>query len=107
MGKMMRHLDEVVNKTWNFAGRLHTEQDHQQNAFVGLATESAEVLDEGKKLWWHTPKDRRDLIRSELGDVAYYWLKSLDVMGFTIEEVLADNKAKLSKRYPEFFDAEG
>lgn len=103
MGKMSRHLNEVVNQTWNFSKRLTTPQDHEQNAMVGLASEAGEVLDVGKKRWFHTPKDRRDELRSELGDVIYYWLKTLDVFGFTIEEVLADNRAKLMARYPEFF----
>jgi len=101
MGKMKRHLNEVVNKTWNFAGRLKDQQAHEQNALVGLAAEAGEVLDVGKKMWFHTPKDRRNELRSELGDVAYYWLKAVDVFGFTIEEVLADNREKLENRHPE------
>ncbi len=101
MGKMERHLKEVVNITWNFAGRLKTQQDHEQNAIIGLAAEAGEVLDVGKKYWFHIDKDRRNEFRSELGDVCYYLMKTLDVFGFTLEEVLADNRKKLASRHPE------
>lgn len=100
-GKMERHLDEVVNKTWNFSGRLTTARDHQMNAVAGLAAEAGECLDVCKKWWFHTPKDRSDELKSELGDVAYYFMKCLDEFGFTLDEVLADNKAKLESRHPE------
>lgn len=95
------HLDNVVNKSWNFAGRIESDQGHEQNALIGLAAEAGEALDQGKKLWFHTPTDRRDKIKSELGDVIFYWLKACDVFGFTFEEVIADNRKKLESRHPE------
>lgn len=103
MSEMILHLEKVVQKTWNFAGRLKSPQDHEQNALVGLAAEAGEVLDEGKKRWFHTPRadGRLENIKSELGDVIYYWLKALDVYGFTIEEVLEANREKLASRHPE------
>lgn len=101
MDQMYKHLNDVVNKCWNYAGRIDTQQGHEQNAIIGLAAEAGEALDTCKKMWFHTPKDRRMELRSELGDVIFYWLKALDVFGFTIEEVLADNREKLSSRHPE------
>ena len=103
--QLQKHLDEVVNKTWNYAGRLKTQQDHEQNALVGLAAEAGEALDIGKKNWFHLPKPghRGSELRSELGDVIFYWLKALDVLQFSIEEVLADNRGKLESRHPQCF----
>lgn len=100
---LQAHLDTVVNPTWNFAGRLERPQDHEQNAMVGLASEAGEVLDEGKKRWFHTKKKngRMDEIKSELGDVMYYFLKTLDVYNITLAEVLHYNKEKLQSRHPE------
>lgn len=97
------HLDEVVNPCWNFAGRISTEEGHQMNAMVGLASEAGELLDQGKKLWFHTPVEdnRREKILSELGDCAFYFLKVCDVFGFSLEEVLANNRVKLASRHPE------
>ena len=98
------HLHEVVEKTWNFSGRLLTEQDHFLNAAIGLAAEAGEYLDIHKKVWYHTQpslESEREHLLSELGDVAYYWLKCVDLHGFTIKEVLAYNQRKLASRHPE------
>lgn len=99
------HLNDVVNKSWNFAGRITKKKGHQMNALIGLASEAGEALDIGKKMWFHTKKEEsfyRDKLLSEFGDIFYYLLKSLDVFGFTVEEVLAYNKKKLESRHPEF-----
>ncbi len=100
-----RHLDEVVNVSWNFASRIQTQEGHEQNALIGLASEAGETLDVGKKMWFHSEKPEgfwREKLLSELGDVIYYWLKALDVFGFSIQEVLAYNQKKLESRHPEF-----
>lgn len=104
MNILKQHLDEVVNKAWNYAGRITTPEGHQQNAMVGLASEAGELLDIGKKMWFHTEKpieSFREKILQELGDVFFYALKVMDVFGFTVEEVLAANRAKLESRHPE------
>jgi phosphoribosyl-ATP pyrophosphohydrolase len=104
MDQLLAHQSEVVNRTWNFAGRLKTEQDHQQNAMVGLASEAGELLDVGKKMWFHSEKPAdffREKIVLELGDVLYYFLKVLDVFGLTLDEVIRANRAKLASRHPE------
>ena len=104
LGKLKKHLKEVVNVTWNFAGRCTTEKEHQQNALIGLASEAGETLDIGKKLWFHSEKPAgfwREKLVSELGDVLYYFLKTLDVFGISLKEVLAYNRKKLASRHPE------
>lgn len=104
MGKLQKHLDEVVNKTWNFAGRLKTQQDHEMNALVGLASEAGETLDIGKKKWFHSEKPEgffREKLVLELGDILYYFLKVLDVFGISLKEVIKGNRDKLESRHPE------
>lgn len=96
---MYTHLDEVVNRTWNKWGRAKNFEDHVTNAIFGLGGEAGEVLDLHKKSFFHAPKDRREELKLELGDVVYYWLKLVDLYGFTIEEILAANKAKLFDRH--------
>ncbi len=104
LGKLKSHLNEVVNKTWNFAGRLRDEQDHEMNALIGLASEAGEALDIGKKKWFHSPKPwshyRPSLVK-ELGDILYYFLKVLDVFNITLDEVIDLNREKLESRHPE------
>jgi NTP pyrophosphatase (non-canonical NTP hydrolase) len=99
---LQQHLDNVVNKSWNFAGRCKTWEDHIMNAAVGLAAEAGETLDIHKKMLFHTEGvDYRDKLRHELGDVCFYLPKLIELHGFTLQEVLAANKTKLESRHPE------
>lgn len=104
MGKLKKHLKEVINPAWNFAGRLKTPQDHQMNALIGLASEAGETLDIGKKMWFHTEKPfeyfRKKLVL-ELGDILYYFLKVLDTFEISLKEVIDGNREKLESRHPE------
>ena len=102
--QLQQHLEAVVRPTWNFYGKLCRQKDHFLNAVVGLAAEAGELLDIHKKVWFHTKKDldnQRQELLSEHGDVIYYWLQSLDLHGFTVEEVLDYNRKKLASRHPE------
>lgn len=89
----------MVNQTWNNAKRLKTKRDHILNAVIGLAAESGELLDEHKKLFFHTKKNRLNSIKLELGDVIYYLIKLIDLYDLSVEEILNLNKKKLYKRY--------
>lgn len=104
MSILTDHLTQVVNVSWNFAKRIVSEEGHQQNAMIGLASEAGELLDIGKKLWFHGPRPTNQVkneVLSELGDVIFYWLKVVELFGFTPEEVLAYNRKKLESRHPE------
>jgi NTP pyrophosphatase (non-canonical NTP hydrolase) len=102
--KLKSHLDEVVNVTWNFAKRLDRQQDHEGNAMDGMVAEAGECLDIHKKKWYHTEKPEgfyREKLVLELGDVVYYMLKTMDLNGIGMDEILAGNRAKLESRHPE------
>jgi NTP pyrophosphatase (non-canonical NTP hydrolase) len=99
------HLQQVINKSWNFAGKLETDRDHILNAVLGLAGEAGEVADLHKKMFYHADKEgRQEELLNELGDVAFYLLKVLDLNGWTLEDALEVNRAKLMKRHPKFFE---
>ena len=98
-----KHLAEIINVTWNGAGRCETWQDHIVNATLGLAGEAGEVADVTKKLLFHSEADRHDELVEELGDVCYYLAKTMELYGITLEECLEANKIKLQKRYSHRF----
>jgi NTP pyrophosphatase (non-canonical NTP hydrolase) len=104
-GKLFqKHYDEVISKTWNFAGRCRTPEDHVANAGFGLAGEAGEVADQIKKWLYHTEKPfefHREKLVSELGDVFFYLIKFMQLTGITVEEALHDNARKLASRHPE------
>lgn len=96
------HLDNVINKSWNFAGKCESIQDEITNAVMGLAGEAGEVTDLHKKMFFHAPKEGyRDKLRYELGDIYFYLLKLQDLYGFTTEEIINANREKLESRHPE------
>jgi NTP pyrophosphatase (non-canonical NTP hydrolase) len=98
------HLRTVVEPCWNYAGRIETYEGHLQNAILGLAGEVGETADIIKKLLYHTAnkdKEYMEKIKHELGDVAFYFAKLLQLLGLTLEEVLQANKEKLESRHPE------
>lgn len=104
MGKLESHLENVVNKSWNFAGRCETHKDSVMNAVLGLAGEAGEVADVVKKAYFHTEKDLSfhiDKLRLELGDVMFYWLKIMDLFNLSVKEILDANREKLESRHPE------
>lgn len=78
-----------------------TGPDGYMHAAAGLAGESGEVLDLIKKHWvYNKPLDREKLLE-EMGDVHHYFTQLCLITGFTLEDVIANNTAKLIKRYPE------
>lgn len=98
------HLNNVINPAWNFAGRCKSWTDEVMNAVLGLGGEAGEIVDQCKKMLYHTEKPfefHREKLVSELGDSLFYHIKFMELMGITVEEALANNKAKLESRHPE------
>lgn len=97
---LAKHCRDVVDKTWNFSGKVKTYEDDVLNAVLGLGGEAGEVVDLHKKMFYHTEKAGRRLeLFEELGDVFYYLAKILDLYDFDLQEILDHNKEKLFKRH--------
>jgi NTP pyrophosphatase (non-canonical NTP hydrolase) len=99
MDALTKHCQEVVNPTWNYAGRCEEFKDEVLNAALGVAGEGGEVADVIKKTFFHEDKNRKEELKLELGDLLYYTSKLMSLYGFTLDEVLEGNKAKLFERY--------
>lgn len=102
--EFQKHLDEVINPCWNYAGRCDTRKDEVMNAVLGLAGEAGETADQVKKMYFHTTKPEsfhREKLVSELGDVFFYAIKFMELMDISLDEVLEGNRAKLMSRHPE------
>lgn len=69
------------------------------NFTLGLTGEAGEFADEVKKVLFHgKPRDIFRL-RDELGDVLWYLAATAEALGVTLEQVAADNVAKLRARH--------
>ena len=66
---------------------------------LGLGGESGEVLDIIKKSYRDQKPFDREHLKEELGDVMWYIANLCNVYGYTMDEIIAYNVAKLSKRY--------
>lgn len=80
------------------------------HSFIGLATETGEILDAFKKhLFYNAPYDYNNLVE-ELGDLLWYiqlainWLNWNTPLDLSIERLIEVNVQKLRKRYPNGFE---
>jgi NTP pyrophosphatase (non-canonical NTP hydrolase) len=76
------------------------------NAALGLCGEAGEFGDTIKKWKFHAHPLDEAALRKELGDVLWYVALACDAMGLQMGEVMAENIAKLRRRYPEGFSTE-
>lgn len=72
-----------------------------QHATLGMLSEIGEVADMVKKQLAAGKGINLDNLREELGDIVWYLNLAIVRCGFTWDEVLEANNAKLSARYPE------
>ena len=93
---------DICDSTYVHDSNVNREILH---ATLGLVGEAGEVSDIIKKLEFYPPdkhpKDSENKLLLELGDVMYYLTILIDLSGFTWDDVMEANVAKLSKRYPD------
>lgn len=87
-------------------GRRACQYIRELHAVIGLATEAGEMLDALKKaIFYGKPLDRTNLIEED-GDVCWYRAVLADSQGYTFDESMEKNVAKLRARYGEKFTSE-
>ena len=72
-------------------------------AAMGMCSETGEFMEVVKKcLWQGKPftEEVRFHLKRELGDQMFYWTQACVALGYSIDEVIEENKTKLSARYP-------
>jgi len=72
---------------------------------LGLAGETGELVDEIKKQVYH--KRATGKFKEEAGDLFFYYTMLLHDMGYSLDEVMRFNMAKLNERYPDGFRTGG
>lgn len=82
------------------AKKRHPVPRDLEHGVDGLVTEAGELQDHLKRAkWYGTPVDKPNILE-ECGDALYYIVLILQDSGFTLEDALQCNTAKLRKRYP-------
>jgi len=92
------HYQDLALTTWK---RTPGDQvDDLAYLALGLNGEAGEVAEHIKKRLRHGKEIDRDAIKHELGDLLWYAAVMAHELGFSLEDVAADNIAKLRARYP-------
>ena len=74
---------------------------------IGMMAESGEYTEVMKKIIFQGKElneENRFHMKRELGDILWYWCQGCLALGYTPEEVMAENISKLEKRYPNGFE---
>lgn len=74
--------------------------DGTLHACIGLSGESGECLDLVKKTWVTNKELDLHKLQTEAGDTLHYLTMLCIAQGWTLEDLAANNKAKLDIRYP-------
>lgn len=99
-----------TEKTPTFVGRAQhgyvteeIEMSRLLHGLLGVCTEAGELQDQVKKHLVYGKDFDPTNILEECGDLLWYIALALDATGFTMEECMKRNIAKLRARYPEGF----
>jgi NTP pyrophosphatase (non-canonical NTP hydrolase) len=86
------------------AMRLASDLGHEHNmthAVLGITSEAGEIADQYKKfIAYGKALDRQNMLE-EMGDCLWFLTLLAKTMGFTIDQVMDFNIAKLEARYPD------
>ena len=88
-----KHVARLFIKPEDSMGRM-------VHASMGIAGEAGEVVDAVKKHWVYGKELDRENILEECGDLLFYITALLTETGFTLDDAMVANVAKLAKRYP-------
>ncbi len=87
---MLEKYEKFVRENWTGPATV-------EYCAIGLGGEAGEVLNEIKKEM-RDGSVRQELIRDELGDTLHYLTHLSRLYGYTLEEIMAANIAKLMRR---------
>lgn len=68
---------------------------------LGIASEGGELLAEMQRWIWYKKPINLINVKEELGDVLWYVAEVCNALGWSMEDVMAANIAKLQQRYPD------
>ena len=72
-------------------------------AICGLIAESGEAMEILKKMKFQGKEwneDNRYHLKREAGDIIFYWINLCIALGYSPDEIIAENIKKLESRYP-------
>jgi NTP pyrophosphatase (non-canonical NTP hydrolase) len=95
-------LDEYQLLSRNSAKKFDSPVEEILTWGLGIAGEAGDVASCIKKTFIHN-NDKKEGIRENLGDALWYGAMICNFFGWSMQEILNENIAKLKERYPEGF----
>lgn len=106
MKKMEMEFKEYQEKAARTLAQLENPLMNELHMVMGLATESAEIVDVYKKHIAYG-KELDDVnLQEEIGDIMWYIANLISMKNWNMSRILSTNIDKLSARYPEKFTEE-
>jgi NTP pyrophosphatase (non-canonical NTP hydrolase) len=97
--KNLKEYQKLCKRT----AKKYTDKDREMLVWgIGIAGEAGDLAGCIKKTVEHT-NDQREGIRENIGDVLWYAAMICNVYDWNMDEILAENIAKLKKRHPKGF----
>jgi NTP pyrophosphatase (non-canonical NTP hydrolase) len=97
---MSDHLQRFERHVGILFKPMETQTEMLLHAAIGIAGESGEIIDTVKRHWIYDAALDHGNLLEEAGDVLFYTTALLQAAGYTLEQAIEHNIAKLSKRYP-------
>lgn len=95
----------TANEYQELAGRTDNSDLDLAGCALGVTGEAGEFADLVKKWEYHGKAIDLEQGAKELGDVCWYIARAAKRLGYTFEQILEMNIAKLRLRYPQGFSA--
>ena len=95
--------DTLVNRLQHLATHENLNPSLLLTASIGLSSEGGEFSEIVKKMIFQGKpfnEEQRFHMKRELGDIIWYWANACRALGYSSNEVIAENVKKLESRYP-------
>jgi NTP pyrophosphatase (non-canonical NTP hydrolase) len=93
-GKFL-NFQKDVNRTWTERNNLAEEATE---ACLGFSNEASEVASEIEKWVFRGKKLDIEIVKEELGDTFYYFVKLLDLFKISLTDIMKSNVNKRKKK---------
>ena len=111
LNKYAKFVDDVTSTTSKnsrkFADRIDsyfTNEDintaRLATASIGLSGEIGEFNEHVKKFFFHEKEPNLEAMKSELGDIMWYWVNACTALDLDPNDVIEQNVNKLKERHP-------
>jgi NTP pyrophosphatase (non-canonical NTP hydrolase) len=101
-----RSHNDYINKYSEYCIRgfnesiIENRSDQLSSVIMGINEESGEITSLIRKSIYHGKKLDKSKLKSEMGDLLWYYMVLLKLFNFTLMDIIKYNVLKLNERYP-------